>query len=109
MDPLNLLVTEDASVVFLLTTFIVLLLTKRIVPWWMYEDAIDKLKKYEEAAPGLVDRVDKLSETIDAWYDEQQYEDYYEPPPPRTRNDTRPRRRRSSTYPQRRGNSREEQ
>ena len=54
----------------LLMLFILGILTKRFVPWWIHEEALEKLKEYEDAAPALLDEVSTL---IDLINDDQQY------------------------------------
>lgn len=54
------LFSQDVSVVALLGAFIVGLLTKRFVPWWVYEEALKKLREYEETAPELIDEMQKM-------------------------------------------------
>jgi hypothetical protein len=48
----------------LLMLFIIGILTKRFVPWWVHEEALDKLAQYEDAAPALLDEVTRLIDTI---------------------------------------------
>ena len=55
----------DLDVVTLLFLFITGLLTKRFVPWWVYEDVLEKLKAYEDAAPELITDVRRLIALVD--------------------------------------------
>jgi hypothetical protein len=72
MDPFfNSVLTEDTSVITLLILFIICLLTKRIVPWWIYDEVVKKLDDYEKSAPGLVDEVARLVEIIDNTYEDE--------------------------------------
>jgi hypothetical protein len=52
----------DMTTDVLLMLFILGLLTKRFVPWWVYEDMVEKLREYEEVAPSLIDAVERLIE-----------------------------------------------
>ena len=56
----NLLIGNDTAVITMLLLFITGLLTKRFVPWWVYEDVVRQLKEYEEAAPELIAEVKRL-------------------------------------------------
>jgi hypothetical protein len=56
----DLLIGNDTAVITMLLLFITGLLTKRFVPWWVYEDVVKKLKEYEEAAPELITEVQRL-------------------------------------------------
>lgn len=58
----KLLIGNDTAVITLLLLFITALLTKRIVPWYVHQEALDKLKKYEDAAPGLIENIQRLME-----------------------------------------------
>lgn len=58
------LLSGDLSVVTLLLLFILGILTKRFVPWWVYEQTLDELKAYEEDAPKLINKVDALIEEV---------------------------------------------
>lgn len=62
---LELLVGNDTAVITMLLLFITALLTKRVVPWYVHEEALNKLKKYEDAAPGLISEVNRLMDVID--------------------------------------------
>lgn len=44
----------------LLILFIIGILTKRFVPWWIHEEALEKLEQYESTAPALLDEVGEL-------------------------------------------------
>jgi hypothetical protein len=48
----------------LLLLFIVGILTKRFVPWWIHEEVLDKLHEYEDAAPQLVEQVTDLIDLL---------------------------------------------
>ena len=48
----------------LLMAFIIGILTKRFVPWWIHEEALEKLAQYEDAAPALLEEVTRLIDTI---------------------------------------------
>lgn len=54
----------DLSAASLMFLFIVGLLTRRFVPWWVYEDVLTKLEEYEEAAPELLEQVDTLIDML---------------------------------------------
>lgn len=56
----DLLIGNDTAVITMLLLFITAILTKRIVPWWVYEDVVKQLKEYEEAAPELITEVQQL-------------------------------------------------
>ena len=61
----QLLSDNDPTTVSLLILFILGLLTKRFVPWWVHEDAIRRLRVYEEAAPELITEVRRLMVLLD--------------------------------------------
>lgn len=70
----ELLIGNDAAVITLLLLFITGILTKRIVPWWVHDDALEKLKAYEDAAPKLITEIQHLMDVLheqDAELDEQ--------------------------------------
>lgn len=50
----------DLDAASLLLLFIVGILTKRFVPWWIYEEALEKLEQYESTAPALLDDIGEL-------------------------------------------------
>ncbi len=54
----------DLNSVSLLMLFIIGLLTKRFVPWWVHEDVLDRLYEYEEATPALIDEFKELIRTV---------------------------------------------
>lgn len=54
------LLTGELGATTLLLLFILGILTKRFVPWWIHEDVLRKLEEYEEVAPGLVEEVSEL-------------------------------------------------
>lgn len=56
----------DLDAASLLLLFIIGILTKRFVPWWIHEEVLEKLKEYEDAAPELLDEITTLIETIEA-------------------------------------------
>ena len=58
------IISGDNEIVMLLLLFITMLLTKRIVPWWLYEETLKKLKEYEEAAPELITETRRLMELL---------------------------------------------
>lgn len=57
---LTALLTGELNTVSLLLLFIVGILTKRFVPWWVHEEVVKKLEEYEQAAPALLDEVSTL-------------------------------------------------
>ena len=54
----------DLNTTSLLLLFILGILTKRFVPWWVHEDALDKLEQYEQSAPELLDAIDTLTDVL---------------------------------------------
>lgn len=62
---MDALIGSGADVITLLLLFIVGLLTKRFVPWWVHEEALRKLREYEEAAPELITQVQRLVKALD--------------------------------------------
>ena len=42
-----------------------LFITKRIVPYWQYEEALDRLKRYEEQTPVLLLEFNKLKDIVE--------------------------------------------
>ena len=58
------LVNGDLDTASLLMLFIVGILTKRFVPWWVHEEVLEKLEQYEEAAPALLEVVDQLNDLL---------------------------------------------
>lgn len=54
----------DLNTQALLILFIIGILTKRFVPWWVHDDVVQELKKYEEDAPQLMDAVQALTEEV---------------------------------------------
>lgn len=54
----------DINAVSLLILFILGLLTRRFVPWWVHEDVVKKLDEYEEASPDLLEEVRKLMKVM---------------------------------------------
>lgn len=67
----KVLLDSDLSVVILLLAFITGLLTKRIIPWWVHDDALEKLKAYEDAAPKLISEIQNLMDMLHEGEDEQ--------------------------------------
>lgn len=67
----SLLIGNDTAVITLLLLFITALLTKRIVPWYVHQEALDKLKKYEDAAPELIENMNRLMEMYEQDQGEQ--------------------------------------
>ena len=61
----ELLIGNDTAVITMLLLFIAGLLTKRFVPWWVHEEALKKLKEYEEAAPEIISEVRRLLDALD--------------------------------------------
>lgn len=62
---LELLIGNDTAVITLLLLFIIGLLTKRFVPWWVHEEVLEKLSEYEKTAPELISEVQRLLNTIE--------------------------------------------
>lgn len=60
------LIGNGADVITLLMLFIVGLLTKRFVPWWVHEEALRKLQEYEETAPELISEVKHLVSMLES-------------------------------------------
>lgn len=61
MDALiDVIVSGDLNTTTLLMLFILGILTKRFVPWWVHEEALEKLEQYEESAPELLDSIEIL-------------------------------------------------
>lgn len=56
--------SEDTAVVVLLLLFVVLILTKRVIPWWIYERSVEKLRQYQDAQPKLLDVIRELMDLI---------------------------------------------
>lgn len=59
--------TTDVLLLLVILAFV----TKRIVPWWVYETMEQKLKEHEAAAPALVDAVDELLSALDELQERQ--------------------------------------
>lgn len=59
------LLSGDLNSATLLILFIIGILTKRFVPWWVHEDVVKKLEEYEEASPELIDEVRKLMDIME--------------------------------------------
>jgi hypothetical protein len=64
------ILSGDLDSASLLMLFIVGILTKRFVPWWIHEEVVEKLQEYEDAAPALLEEVSILVEQIkeDSYY-----------------------------------------
>ncbi len=58
------IVSGDLNVVSLLMLFILGILTKRFVPWWIHEEVLIKLKEYEDASPDLLVKIRELVEVV---------------------------------------------
>lgn len=54
------LLASGSSTISLLLLFIIGLLTRRFVPWWVYEDALKKLEEYEREGPKLLEELRTL-------------------------------------------------
>lgn len=65
MEKLLLDTGNSSAVIVMLLLFIAGLLTKRFVPWWVYEDVLKKLKEYEDAAPSLISEIRRLMILLD--------------------------------------------
>lgn len=50
----------ELGVTTILLLFILGLLTKRFVPWWVYEALVEELKVYKNEAPELIREVQRL-------------------------------------------------
>lgn len=58
------LLSGELSVTTLLLLFIIAVLTKRFVPWWVYDSLVAELKVYKEQTPDLLDEIQRLFEVI---------------------------------------------
>lgn len=58
------ILSGDLDTASLLILFIIGILTKRFVPWWIHEEVVHKLDEYEEAAPALMDEVSHLIDLL---------------------------------------------
>lgn len=58
------LLSGELSVTTLLLLFIIAVLTKRFVPWWVYDSMVAELKVYKEQTPDLLDEIQNLFEVI---------------------------------------------
>ena len=65
MEKLLLDTGNSAAIVTMLLLFIAGLLTKRFVPWWVYEDVLKKLNEYQDAAPSLISEIRRLMILLD--------------------------------------------
>lgn len=68
------IISGDLNTASLLMLFIIGILTKRFVPWWVHEEALDKLDEYERTAPVLMDEVTTL---IDILNNDPQFNDAF--------------------------------
>lgn len=65
MDKLvDAIINGDLDTASLLMLFIVGILTKRFVPWWVHEEVLEKLDEYEKVAPALLDEVSTLIDLL---------------------------------------------
>ena len=65
MQPLiDVIVSGDLNTTTLLLLFILGILTKRFVPWWVHEEALEKLEQYEQSAPELLDEIGTLIDIL---------------------------------------------
>ena len=55
----------------LCVTLLVLFITKRIVPYWIHDEALERLKRYEEQTPVLLHEFRELSRLIKHQHDEE--------------------------------------
>lgn len=58
------LLSGDFNSATLLVLFIIGILTKRFVPWWVHEEVVKKLDEYEKDSPELIDEVRKMMEVM---------------------------------------------
>ena len=58
---LTAMMTPQGMAIVLVALFI----TKRLVPYWQYDEVLNKLKRYEEQTPVLLIEFDKLKQLID--------------------------------------------
>jgi len=58
------LLTGELGVTTLLLLFILGILTKRFVPWWVHEEVVAELKRYEDEAPELTRKVEELVQEV---------------------------------------------
>lgn len=71
MDSLiGTLISGELTTTTLLLLFVISLLTKRFVPWWIYEAMEERLKFYEKEAPSLIDEVQTLLDELNSEQDE---------------------------------------
>jgi len=61
---LTKIIAGDLDAASLLLLFIVGILTKRFVPLWIHEEALEKLEQYESTAPALLDEIGDLIELM---------------------------------------------
>lgn len=58
------LLSGELSVTTLLLLFIIAILTKRFVPWWVYDALVAELKVYKEQAPDLIDEIQNMYQSM---------------------------------------------
>lgn len=61
---MDTLLQGDLNTITLLAAIIVGIFTKRIIPWWIHDEVVQKLKAYEEAAPELITQIRGLMDII---------------------------------------------
>lgn len=59
------LLSGELSVTTLLLLFIIAILTKRFVPWWVYDSLVAELEIYKKQAPALIDDIQELFSLIE--------------------------------------------
>lgn len=59
------LLSGELGVSTLLLLFIIGLLTKRFVPWWVYDALVEELNMYKKEAPALLEEVRELLTMLD--------------------------------------------
>lgn len=64
MEVVTQILGGDASAASLLLIFIIMLLTKRVVPWYVHQEVLDKLAKYESTAPDLISEINALMDIV---------------------------------------------
>lgn len=90
----------ELGVTSLLLLFIIGLLTKRFVPWWVYDAIVEELNVYKEEAPEFLREVHRLLELVEQ-QDSEKNLDKDDAPVPISRPKTRPKphtRRRDRHY-----------
>ena len=61
----------ELGVTTLLLLFIIGLLTKRFVPWWVYDAIVEELNVYQKEAPALLTEVHRLLKLVEQQDDER--------------------------------------